>query len=134
MSSRRKTSVKYWNTVLTYSHENNQGIVFPYPIATNLKILLCYCVTKVKNVHEKGIEFCHKLRFSNPYILATWWCKPLIFQTLAIWVQSMKYQRSAISGFKDVRIITFEFEVSFLNFLLLQEFICIFFTEDMRIS
>ena len=53
MSSRRKTSVKCWNTVLTYLHENNQGIVFPYPIATNLKILLCLCVTKVKNGHEK---------------------------------------------------------------------------------
>ena len=30
----------------------------------------------------KELSFCQKLKFSNPYICATWWCKPsLIFQT-----------------------------------------------------
>ena len=29
----------------------------------------------------KELSFCNKFKFSNPYILATWWWKPLIFQT-----------------------------------------------------
>ena len=28
---------------------------------------------------RKELSLCHKLKFCNPYILATWWCKPLIF-------------------------------------------------------
>jgi len=34
--------------VLTYSHENNQGIVFPYPITTKLKILLYSTVNLIE--------------------------------------------------------------------------------------
>ena len=31
---------------------------------------------------HKGIEsLTHKLKYSNAYIVAAWWCKPLIFQT-----------------------------------------------------
>ena len=33
---------------------------------------------------RKELNHCHKLKFSNPYILATWWSKPLIFQTYII--------------------------------------------------
>ena len=29
----------------------------------------------------KKLSLCHKLKCSNSYIFATWWCKPLIFQT-----------------------------------------------------
>ena len=29
----------------------------------------------------KELSFCHKFKFSNPYILGIWWWKPLIFQT-----------------------------------------------------
>ena len=27
---------------------------------------------------EKDLSLRHKLNLSNPYIIATWWCKPLI--------------------------------------------------------
>ena len=30
---------------------------------------------------EKKLSFCHKLKFTNPYIFATWKSKHLIFQT-----------------------------------------------------
>ena len=33
----------------------------------------------------KKLSFCHKFKFSNPYIIKTWWCKPLICLTLTIW-------------------------------------------------
>ena len=29
----------------------------------------------------KELILCHKLKYYKPYIFATWWCKPLIFQT-----------------------------------------------------
>ena len=32
-------------------------------------------------LRTRDLSLCHILKFSNPYILATWWCKPLIFQT-----------------------------------------------------
>ena len=38
----------------------------------------------------------HKLKFSNPYIFATWCCKPVIFQTQITWyirIHSLKYLR-----------------------------------------
>ena len=43
----------------------------------------------------------HELKFSHPYILATRWCKPLIFQTL--------YLRSTVLGCKDIGIGKSEF-------------------------
>ena len=52
----------------------------------------------------KEVSFCHKLKFSNPYIFATCWCKPLIFQTWTILsniVYSLKYQRS-----KNIEFVT----------------------------
>ena len=40
------------------------------------------CSKREKNFRKKSISkelsLCHKLKFSNDYILATWWCKPLI--------------------------------------------------------
>ena len=32
-------------------------------------------------IGPKELSFCHKLTFSKHYFFATWWCKPLIFQT-----------------------------------------------------
>jgi len=32
----------------------------------------------------KELSLCHKLIFSNPYNLAKYWRKPLVFQTLII--------------------------------------------------
>ena len=45
----------------------------------------------------KELSFCHKLWFYNRHIFSTWWCKPLIFQTIIIWskmIHSLKYLRS----------------------------------------
>ena len=33
------------------------------------------------NLQRKELSCCNKLTYSSPYIFATWWCKPLIFQT-----------------------------------------------------
>ena len=35
-------------------------------------------------------NFCHKLWYVNPFIFATWCCKPMIFQTLIICKQGFK--------------------------------------------
>ena len=53
------------------------------------------------------LSLCHKLKFSNPYIFETWWCKPLVFQTKIIWasrLHSFKYLRSTTFGCKDIMI------------------------------
>ena len=55
----------------------------------------------------KELSFCHKLEISNPYIFATGWRKPLIFQTYMIWSNrnhSLKYLRSMSLGWKDIGI------------------------------
>ena len=46
---------------------------------------------------KKELSFCHKLKFSNPFISATGRCNPLIFQTWIICftvIHSLKYPRS----------------------------------------
>ena len=48
----------------------------------------------VQKIMLNEMSFCHKLKFSNPYIFTIWWCKPLIFQTL---------------GSKDIEIRKVEF-------------------------
>ena len=43
----------------------------------------------------------HKLKFSNPFIFTTWWCKALIFQTYIIRsnrIYSLTYLRSTTLG------------------------------------
>ena len=54
----------------------------------------------------------HKTYFSNPCIFATWWCFPLIFQTLIIWliiiqwnIKNLRGKVSKIKGLenKDLR-------------------------------
>ena len=44
------------------------------------------------------VSLCPKVKFSNPHIFATCWCKP-----------SLKYQRSTILGCKYIGIRKFEF-------------------------
>ncbi len=41
----------------------------------------------------KELSFSHKFKFSNPYILATRWCKPLIFQTTIIFLKRFQSLR-----------------------------------------
>ena len=58
------------------------------------------------------MSFCNKLKFSNPYSFATWWCKPLIFQTKTIWsnrINSLKYERSRRMGCQVIGIRKSEF-------------------------
>jgi len=58
------------------------------------------------------LSLCHKLKFSNPYVYGTWWCRLLIFQTKIIWcniIQSLKYLRSSTLGCRDIGIRKSEF-------------------------
>ena len=55
----------------------------------------------------KELSFCHKLWFYNRHTFSTWWCKPLIFQTIIIWskmIHSLKYLRSPTIKCKDIGI------------------------------
>ena len=57
-------------------------------------------------IGPKGIESL-ALKFFNPYIFATGWCKPLIFQTLMFLSNRnlpLKYLRSISLGCKDIGI------------------------------
>ena len=59
-------------------------------------------------------------RFSNTSIFATWWCSPLIIQTLIIWynrIHSLKYQRSVqywVAKIKRIEKLTFLAKHQFL--------------------
>ena len=60
----------------------------------------------------KELSFCHKLRFSNSYNLATHSPRPLIFQTInsvRLKSQNLKYQRFTPSDCKDIRVRKCEF-------------------------
>ena len=60
----------------------------------------------------KELSLCHKLKYSNLYILKNWCDKPLIFQIQVIWsnrIHSLKYLRSTTFGFKDIVIRKSEF-------------------------
>ena len=61
----------------------------------------------------KELSFCHKLKFSNPFIFANQCCGPLIFQTLN-YVRStdvsLKYQKCTPSSCKDIVMKKFELE------------------------
>ena len=55
----------------------------------------------------KELSFCHKLRFSTSYKLATRFPRPLIFQTINSVRSnslSLKYQRFTTSGCKDIGV------------------------------
>ena len=70
-------------------------------------------IQKLSSLHfTKELYLCHRFKFINPYILATWWCKPLIFQTYIIWssrIHSLKYLRSTALGWKHISIRKPEF-------------------------
>ena len=58
------------------------------------------------------MSFCHKLRFSHYYNLATRFPRPLIFQTINSARSnslSLKYQRFTPSGCKDIGVRKFKF-------------------------
>ena len=78
----------------------------------------------------KELSFCHKLKFSNPYIYGTWCCRLLIFQTKIIWcnrIHSLKYIRYTTLGCRNIGIRKSEF-VSKTQFLLYTPCIYIYAT------
>ena len=61
-----------------------------------------------------GVLAKKKLKSSDPNIFATWWYKPLIFQTqviLSLSINSLKYLRSTTLGYKDIEIRKSESDV-----------------------
>jgi len=75
-----KSKLKSWRVpALSYAlHFPGGGrLPFPPPLESTL------CKTQVLNCMNFGKEMslCHKLKFSSPYIFATWCCKPVIFIT-----------------------------------------------------
>ena len=71
----------------------------------------------------KDLSLSHKLWFSNPYIWATQYCRPWIFQTMNS-VRSnnirLTCQRCTLQGFKDIGIRIFDFgaKTQFLCFFI----------------
>ena len=60
------------------------------------------------------LSHCHKLKFSNPYIITNWMGKPLIFQAKIIQsnkIYRFQYLRSTTLGCKDIRNRKSEFEL-----------------------
>ena len=58
------------------------------------------------------LSLCNKIKYLNPNIFRTRFCKPLIFQTLIIRYNrnhSLKYLRSTTFGSKDIVIRKSEF-------------------------
>ena len=87
-----------------------------------------------KNI-TKELSFCNKLKFSNPYSFATWWCKPLIFQTKTIRsnrINSLKYERSRRMGCQVIEIRKSEF-VANTHFLLLKLLFRFQFTKSNKV-
>ena len=62
-------------------------------------------------ISSKELSFCHKLKYSYPYILATQCRRSLIFQTFNSVKSknlSLKYQRFIPTGCRDLEIRKFE--------------------------
>ena len=89
--------------------------------AKSINIILKVCIIRLQRYRDykflacgtdsihltKEMSLCNKLKFSNSYIFASWWCKPIIFQTYVIRsnrIHSLKKQMSTTSGCKDTRI------------------------------
>ena len=65
-------------------------------------LLLCKKTWKGIIIKSNGImSLSHKLKFYNHFIFATWWCKPLKFQT---WLYDLKDCITLTLGCKDIGI------------------------------
>ena len=71
--------------------------------------------------YSKELSLCHKLKFSPPYIFATWCSKSLIFQTWSSRICSFKYLRSTtlVCEDKGVRKSEFVENTHFLSYYFL---------------
>ena len=67
---------------------------------------LVYSITPKITTHVLSIKEL-RIEFLKPYIVATWWCKPLILQILII--LSIKYEVWIILGFKEIGMRKLEF-------------------------
>ena len=77
------------------------------------------------SVRNKELTFSHKLKFYNPYIFAAWWCTLLIYDTETIWfnrIHSLKYQRPATLGCRDIGIAKIKFSTRRTQFNLIWNF------------
>ena len=69
-------------------------------------------VAELPSAGSMELSFCHKLKFSKPYVFANQCRRPLIFQTLNFVRSknlSLKYQRTTPSVCNDIGIGKFEF-------------------------
>ena len=96
-------------------------------ILKNIQYLLCSALPVDKknwiSRETKELSLCNK---PNTHMFSTWWCKPLIFQTQIFSsnrIQSLKYLRSTVLGYTDIRIRKSEF-VAKTQFLSIVDFDC----------
>ena len=85
-------------------------ITYLYTFEIHIFIIIIFSITYCLGLKE--LSFCHKLRFSNSYNLATHFLKLLIFQTINSGRSnslSLKYQRFTPSGWKDIGVRKFKF-------------------------
>ena len=96
----------YWSSI--YCAKSTSQVAIPrikyleLCICVNMRTLIIYarymttCWNTILDLQvKKELSLCHKLKFSNPYMFATWWkVQPLIFQTtdyLINRIHSLKY-------------------------------------------
>ena len=66
------------------------------------------------------LSLCHDIKYSNAYIFATWWCKPLIFQTQIIWSKRI---HSLNSNLKYSKLDSKDMEIRILEFVANTQFL-----------
>ena len=94
----------FWRKFFILKIKNEFFSIFSFSCSIRLEI-------KFTNLW-KELSFCNKLTFSKPYIFATWWCKPLIFQTINSGRSNslnLKYQKFTPSVCKDIWVRKFKF-------------------------
>ena len=112
-------SIIIWKLITNYFRETRSALEAEEKIKQWNEFVTPWLRSMFDFTH-KGIESLPQNQFSNPYIFGTWWCKPLIFQTLIIWyniIHCLKYLRSTILGCKDIWIRNSEFVARLNSFI-----------------
>ena len=94
----------YIPTIYTKLKTTNHNIGLTRTFFSCNKLILYNYKYTLLTLKELRI-YSNKIKFSYPYILATWWCKPLILQTLTIGssrIHSLKYHRWTTLSFKYI--------------------------------
>ena len=87
-------------------------ILFNHCIVPNIEFILLAQFQTYRYNHAKELSFCHKFKYSYPYILATQCHRPQIFQTISSVRSnnlSLKFQRFTPTGCRDIEMRKFEF-------------------------